>query len=183
MVPFAPGLAAIFAALAALAVSLAACGTSGVELHPDPHAAARAVGVDPALLLQARGDLFVAAQVEGTGLVFYGFTPQEPGGWRLSAQGGMEAEAGGGWRGNTVAITGFPAGASEAGTYVYGTADPGVARVNVAGLGAVGGDVRDGVWIVYLPDASLYGTPERVAWQFLDADGRILAAGAGERTP
>ena len=54
-------------------------------------------------------------------------------------------------------------------TFVYGTAAPNVARVELDLPGGVGGQVVDGAWLVVLPDKDI--VPEQLHWRFLAADG------------
>lgn len=66
---------------------------------------------------------------------------------------------------------------SEWNSFFYGTARPGVARVEVVGLDGRGGEVVDGAWIIAFRDRDL--APDDVAWRFLDRDGTVLREGRG----
>ncbi|MDF2735818.1 MAG: hypothetical protein K0S97_2442 [Chloroflexota bacterium] len=62
-------------------------------------------------------------------------------------------------------------------TFVYGTAAPNVARVELDLPGGVGGQVVDGAWLVVLPDKDI--VPEQLHWRFLAADGSPIREGEG----
>lgn len=65
-------------------------------------------------------------------------------------------------------------------TFVYGTAEPGTARVELEGLEGVGGDVVAGAWLIVLRETDV--TPEQLHWRFLRPDGSVRRAGEGIRT-
>jgi len=89
------------------------------------------------------------------------------------------ATMGGNWDGlggsNTVALTDGMAG----GAIIYGSAEPGVARVLTDAPNAVGGHVTGGGWMVWSPDESLLEADDTVAWQFVEQDGSVVAEGFG----
>jgi hypothetical protein len=62
-------------------------------------------------------------------------------------------------------------------TFVYGTAVPGAARVDLDWPGGVGGAVVDGAWLVVPPDKDV--RPDDLTWRFLDAGGTELVRGDG----
>jgi hypothetical protein len=75
----------------------------------------------------------------------------------------------------SVRVVGDPGGSNWRGV-VYGQAPPGAARVRLS-VAAVGGEVRDGLWVI--------GTrsplqADQLSWRFEAADGTILLAGSGE---
>lgn len=61
-------------------------------------------------------------------------------------------------------------------TLVYGHAPEGVTQVRLS-VGSVGGEVRDGLWII---GARLPLRAEQVGWRFVAADGSVLESGTGE---
>jgi hypothetical protein len=62
-------------------------------------------------------------------------------------------------------------------TFVYGTASPGVAKVELDLPGGVGSPVVDGAWLIALPDKDV--VPDQLHWQFLGADGLTIREGDG----
>lgn len=80
---------------------------------------------------------------------------------------------------NTVAL----GEGTRAGTFIYGSAEAGVAKVVTDAPDAVGGLVTDGGWIfIWSPDASLMET-DTLAWRFLAEDGSIVEEGTGWQWP
>ncbi len=65
-------------------------------------------------------------------------------------------------------------------TFVYGTAEPGTARVELAGFEGLGGQVVDGAWLIVLRETDV--TPDQLHWRFLRPDGSVRRAGSGLRT-
>ncbi len=65
-------------------------------------------------------------------------------------------------------------------TVVYGTAEPGTARVELDGFEGLGGQVVDGAWLIVLREADV--TPEQLHWRFVRPDGTVRRAGTGLRT-
>jgi hypothetical protein len=77
---------------------------------------------------------------------------------------------------NSVLIVG-----SSAGSIMFGTATRDVMRVVVGELvESVGGDVANGVWLIWLPSAD---NPMRLGWEFQRADGSIALGGSGPAIP
>lgn len=66
-------------------------------------------------------------------------------------------------------------------TFVYGTASPNVAKVELDLPGGAGGQVVDGAWLVALPDKDI--TPDQLHWSFSAADGTIVREGEGLLSP
>ncbi len=64
-------------------------------------------------------------------------------------------------------------------SFVYGTADPRIAKVAVHMAGAMGGNVVDGAWLVALPQPDVL--PDQIHWQMLDASGTVHDEGVGIR--
>ena len=62
-------------------------------------------------------------------------------------------------------------------TYFYGTAPPVVSRVVVDGYKPEGGQVADGAWVLVFREKDL--VPSDLAWQFLDALGKVIDSGTG----
>ena len=75
----------------------------------------------------------------------------------------------------SVHVVGDPGGSNWRGV-VFGHAPPGTAQVRLS-VGAVGGEVRDGVWVI---GTRLPLPPEQLSWRFEAADGTILLSGSGE---
>lgn len=65
-------------------------------------------------------------------------------------------------------------------TFVYGTAEPGTARVELDGVEGLGGEVVAGAWLIVLRETDV--TPEQLHWRFLRPDGSVRRAGDGIRT-
>lgn len=71
--------------------------------------------------------------------------------------------------------------ASSAGSIMFGTATRDVMRVVVGELvESVGGDVANGVWLIWLPSSD---NPMRLGWEFQRADGSIALGGSGQAIP
>jgi hypothetical protein len=71
--------------------------------------------------------------------------------------------------------------ASSAGSIMFGTATRDVIRVVVGELvESVGGEVANGVWLIWLPSAE---NPMRLGWEFQRADGSIAFGGSGQVVP
>jgi hypothetical protein len=64
-------------------------------------------------------------------------------------------------------------------TFVYGTAEPGTARVELEGFDGLGGQVVDGAWLIVLREKDV--TPEQLHWRFVRADGTVRRDGTGLR--
>ena len=70
---------------------------------------------------------------------------------------------------------------SSTGSVMFGTATRDVMRVVVGELvESVGGDVANGVWLIWLPSAD---NPMRLGWEFQRADGSIALGGSGQAVP
>lgn len=69
--------------------------------------------------------------------------------------------------------------AEECHTFVYGTAEPGTARVELVGVEGLGGQVVEGAWLIVLRAADV--TPDQLHWRFLGADGTVRREGEGLR--
>jgi hypothetical protein len=65
-------------------------------------------------------------------------------------------------------------------TFVYGTAEPGTARVQLDGFEGLGGQVVDGAWLIVLREKDV--TPDQLHWRFLGSDGTVRREGSGLRT-
>lgn len=65
-------------------------------------------------------------------------------------------------------------------TFVYGTAEPGTARVELEGFEGLGGEVVAGAWLIVLRETDV--SPEQLHWRFVRADGSVRRAGDGIRT-
>jgi hypothetical protein len=68
---------------------------------------------------------------------------------------------------------------AEWNTFVYGTAEPGTARVELEGFEGLGGQVVDGAWLIVLREKDV--TPEQLHWRFLRPDGTARREGTGIR--
>jgi hypothetical protein len=168
--------------LLVLLLALTACAPEGPARYGSPQEAALAAGIDPATVVRANEDFALAMVARGSDLELHRFVRDAGGGWSGSGVGGWSSSRGQTWEGNTVVISGLPAvGSPEAGTYVFGTAEPGVAAVSVPLPGAVGGQVHDGAWLVYVPDPAMDSSG--VPWRFVDADGEVLLEGTGPLDP
>jgi hypothetical protein len=62
-------------------------------------------------------------------------------------------------------------------TWVFGVAAPPAARVEVADLDGVGGQVVDGAWVLVMHERDL--TPGDLEWRFLDPSGAVVQSGSG----
>jgi hypothetical protein len=65
-------------------------------------------------------------------------------------------------------------------TFVYGTAEPGTARVELEGFDGLGGQVVDGAWLIVLRERDV--APEQLHWRFVRPDGTVRRDGTGLRT-
>ncbi|HWP62950.1 MAG TPA: hypothetical protein VNO86_05725, partial [Candidatus Binatia bacterium] len=65
-------------------------------------------------------------------------------------------------------------------TFVYGTAEPGTARVELLSFEGVGGQVVDGAWLVVLRERDV--GPDELHWRFHAADGSVRREGSGLRS-
>ncbi len=65
-------------------------------------------------------------------------------------------------------------------TLVYGTAEPGTARVQLDGFEGLGGQVVDGAWLIVLREKDV--TSAQLHWRFLGSDGSVRREGSGLRT-
>ena len=75
----------------------------------------------------------------------------------------------------SVHVVGDPGGSNWRGV-VFGHAPPGTALVRLS-VGAVGGEVHEGVWVI---GTRLPLQAEQLNWRFEGADGTILLSGSGE---
>ncbi len=66
-------------------------------------------------------------------------------------------------------------------TFVYGTASPNVAKVELDLPRGAGGQVVDGAWLVALSDKDI--TPDQLHWSFSAADGTMDREGEGLLSP
>ena len=69
----------------------------------------------------------------------------------------------------------------EYNTFVYGTAAPGVSRVDLGWPSSAGGNVVDGAWLVALHEKDV--APDQIHWRFLGADGQPTSEGSGLLNP
>ncbi|MBI2780606.1 MAG: hypothetical protein HYX55_02265 [Chloroflexi bacterium] len=61
-------------------------------------------------------------------------------------------------------------------SFVFGAAPPGAARVELAGLQAIGGEVKGGVYILALRDKSIL--PTQLNWKFVTEFGAVVVQGS-----
>lgn len=74
-------------------------------------------------------------------------------------------------------------GVTDCCAYAYGTAPPGVARVELNGFPTTfGGDVSDGLWLIAVPGVSDIDPPD-LSWSFVGAKGETIIQGTGLRFP
>jgi hypothetical protein len=84
--------------------------------------------------------------------------------------------------GNGVSLLTYGGDTNEAwNTFVYGSAMPGVAKVQLDWPDSRGGQVVDGAWLIVLRDRDVH--PDQLHWQFLQADGTVSASGTGPFPP
>jgi hypothetical protein len=62
-------------------------------------------------------------------------------------------------------------------TFVYGTAEPETARVELVGFEGLGGQVVDGAWLIVLREKDV--TPDQLRWRFLRPDDSVRREGTG----
>lgn len=153
-----------------IAITLVGCAQSDGRADTPEALAAELGWRQEAFVLANAGNVAYAGRVRDGALEVIGIE-RAGAGWRNSM--------GGDWNGlggtNTVAIN----EGVRPGTIMYGSAEPGVARVVTDAPEAVGGQVIDGGWSVWSPDSTLTESDDTVAWQFLAEDGSVVEEGSG----
>lgn len=157
--------------LIALAVTGAACRTGGLARD------GAAPGPPPDVPLRAFvdiGDGAVAARLQhGTVSLVMRTT---------DGTGVINAHRVGGGRRDSAHLLSFdgPSG-SDWNSFLYGTARPGVDRVEVLGMAGRGGQVIDGAWVIAFRERDL--APDDLSWRFLGPGGEVLLEGRGILAP
>lgn len=158
--------------LALTAVGLAACAPTSLE------AQVRALGLEPAALVRLADDRAVAARGGGGSARVIELRADGEGAWRTQEIAGSTFDAAP-FSTHLLSLGGDTG--DEWNSYFYGTAPADVSRVTLDGLGAVGGQVVDGAWVLALRERDL--VPDDMHWTFVDAFGQTIRSGTGIGPP
>ncbi|HET7645759.1 MAG TPA: hypothetical protein VFM03_04675 [Candidatus Limnocylindria bacterium] len=150
----------------AVAAALVGCGGPALD------SVVREAQVAPEAVVRLDDGRAVAARLDGPLVRVVDFV-RGPDGWRVEERAGATSPRGG----SVSAVSGGGEMIGPWPTFVFGAAPPGVARVVVAGIDGVGGQVVDGAWVVA---SRVENIPMgQIAWQFLDAGGGVVLSGEG----
>jgi len=160
-----------------LAVLIAVLTTLLVACSPAPAAELLAKAseerVDPSTLVELPGR-WLGVRLAPRDIAVVSFTPDGEGGYDSVVANRSDLAAPGE---NTVFVSGGSGGAM-----LFGTAAPDIARVEIEweDVQAYGGQVHNGVWLIWLPTAD---SPMERPWQFVRDDGSIAMGGSGPVYP
>lgn len=154
--------------LAPVAAAAVLVGCAG----PSFESVMREARIPPDAVVRLDDGRAVAARLDGPLVTVLDFTA-ETDGWSVERRAGGTTPRGG----SVSAVSGGGEGIGEWPTFLFGSAPPGVVRVEVPGIDAVGGQVVDGAWVVASPVEDI--PMGQVQWRFLDAAGTVVLSGEG----
>jgi hypothetical protein len=138
----------------------------------------RASGLAPAAVVRLTDDFAVAARADGGRVRVLSFRTDAGGGWTTQE---LAAADHGGVPSSTHLVSYGGETREDWNSYFYGTAPGEASRVLVDGLGAAGGQVVNGAWVLALRQKDL--APDDMHWRFVDAFGLTIESGSGIGPP